>query len=98
MIYTIRSKCDEVPSMPYDDGARTIFLYTKGTEGIPSKELEKFLHYMEHTTEENAVNDNLRNIHKMVNLVKQDEEVSLEYMKIFEREEMLIQQGIHQGI
>ncbi|MGN0250862.1 MAG: hypothetical protein ACI4EH_05820 [Oliverpabstia sp.] len=43
------------------------------------------------------LNDNLRNIHKMVNLVKQDEEVSLEYMKIFEREEMLIQQGIQQG-
>ena len=33
----------------------------------------------------------------MVNLVKQDEEVSLQYMKIFEREEMLIQQGIQQG-
>ena len=33
----------------------------------------------------------------MVNLVKQDEEVSLQYMKIFEREEMLIQQGIEQG-
>ena len=29
----------------------------------------------------------------MVNLVKQDEEVSLQYMKIFEREEMLIEQG-----
>ncbi|MGN0251112.1 MAG: Rpn family recombination-promoting nuclease/putative transposase [Oliverpabstia sp.] len=97
MIYTIRNKCDEVPTMPYDDGSRTIFLYTKGTEGIPSEELEKFLHYMEHTTEENAVTDNLRNINQMVNLVKQDEEVSLQYMKIFEREEMLIQQGIQQG-
>ena len=51
MIYTIRNKCDEVPTMPYDDRARTIFLYTKGTEGIPSEELEKFLYYMEHTTE-----------------------------------------------
>ena len=52
----------------------------------------------EHTTEENAITDNLRSIHQMVNLVKQDEEVSLQYMKIFEREEMLIQQGIEQGI
>ena len=33
----------------------------------------------------------------MINLVKQDKEVSLEYMKIFEREEMLIQQGLQQG-
>ena len=41
---------------------------------------------MEHTTEENAVTDNLRNINQMVNLVKQDEEVSLEYMKIFEED------------
>ena len=97
-VYIEKNCADEVPTMPYDDGSRTIFLYTKGTEGIPSEELEKFLHYMEHTTEENAVNDNLRNIHKMVNLVKQDEEVSLEYMKIFEREEMLVQQGIQQGI
>ena len=53
---------------------------------------------MDHTTEENAITDNLRSIHQMVNLVKQDEEVSLQYMKIFEREEMLIQQGIEQGI
>ena len=30
-------------------------------------------------------------------MVKQDKEVSLEYMKIFEREEMLIQQGLQQG-
>ena len=93
MIYTIRSKCEEVPSMPYDDGACTIFLYTKGTEGDPPEELKQLLRYMEHTTEENIKNDNLRNIQQMVNIVKQDKEVSLEYMKVFEREEMLIQQG-----
>lgn len=29
----------------------------------------------------------------MVDIVKQDEKVSLEYMKIFEWEEMLIEQG-----
>ncbi|MDY5025245.1 MAG: Rpn family recombination-promoting nuclease/putative transposase [Oliverpabstia sp.] len=98
MLYTIRNKCEEIPEMPYDDGARTVFLYTKGTEGNPSAELKQFLHYMEHTTEENATTDNLRSIHQMVNLIKQDEEVSLQYMKIFEREEMLIQQGIEQGI
>ena len=97
MVYTIRSKCEEVPSMPYDDGACTIFLYTKGTEGNPPEELQQLLHYMENTTEENAKNDNLRNIQQMINLVKQDKEVSLEYMKIFEREEMLIQQGLQQG-
>jgi len=29
----------------------------------------------------------------MVNIVKQDEEVSLEYMKIYEKEQWLIEQG-----
>ena len=33
----------------------------------------------------------------MVERVKKDEEVSLEYMKIFEREEMIREEGIEQG-
>lgn len=82
--------------MPYDDSARTLFLYTRGTKGNPPEELRQLLHYMEHTTEENARNESLQNIHQMVKTVKQDGEVSLEYMKIFEREEMLIKQGAAQ--
>ena len=96
MVYTIRNMCEEEPEMPYDDGARTLFLYTKGTKGEASRELRELLHYMEHTTEKNARNESLQGIHQMVQTVKQDEEVSLEYMKIFEREEMLIRQGIEQ--
>lgn len=65
----------------------------RGTEGEPEEELQQLLRYMEHTTEENARNATLRNIQRMVEKVKQDGEVSLEYMKIFEREEMLIKQG-----
>ena len=52
---------------------------------------------MEHTSAENAKNEVLQSIDKMVRKVKEDGEVSLEYMKIFEREEMLIKQGISQG-
>lgn len=96
MVYTIRNMCEEEPDMPYDDGARTLFLYTRGTKGNPPEELRQLLHYMEHTTEENARNESLQNIHQMVKTVKQDGEVSLEYMKIFEREEMLIKQGAAQ--
>ena len=93
MIYTIRNMCEELPSLKYDDGARTIFLYTKGTEGNPPKEISQLLHYMEHTTTENAVNDSLKNIDQMVNTVKHDKEVSLSYMKMIEWEKMLIRQG-----
>ena len=93
MIYTIRNMCQEMPSLPYEDGAQTIFLYTKGTEGDPPKELRELLYYMENTTEENAINDSLKRIHKMVMPVKHDKEVKLSFMKIFEREEMIRQQG-----
>ena len=93
MVYTVRNMCEEVPSMPYDDGARTIFLYTRGTQGDPPKELRQLLHYMEHTTEENASNDNLKILNQMVDRVKHDREVSLNYMKVAEWEEMLIKQG-----
>ena len=92
MIYTIRNMCEEIPSLKYDDGARTIFLYTKGTEGNPPKEISQLLHYMEHTTTENAVNDSLKSIDQMVNAVKHDKEVSLSYMKMIEWEKMLIRQ------
>ena len=97
MVYTIQNTCLEIPEMPYDDGARTLYLYTKGTKGNPPEALKQLLHYMEHTSVENAKSDVLRNIDKMVRKVKEDGEVSLEYMKIFEREEMLIKQGIIQG-
>ena len=47
MIYTIRNHCEEEPSIPYDDGATKIFLYTKGTEGNPSQALKDMLKYIE---------------------------------------------------
>ena len=98
MLYTIRSMCEEIPSLPYEDGARTLFLYTKGTQGNLSEELCKLLHYMEHTTKENATTDSLKHIHQMVEIVKHDGEVSLNYMKTLEWEEMLINQGQKQGL
>lgn len=79
-------------------GARLVFLYTRGTEGNPPENLRQLLRYVEKTTQENALNNDLKRIHQMVETVKRDEEVSLAYMKIWEREEMLIRQGRKQGI
>jgi predicted transposase/invertase (TIGR01784 family) len=97
MVYTVKNHCVELPDMPYDDGAKTLFLYTKGKEGNPSKELQELLHYMEETTKDNACNKMLEGIHEMVMKVKQDSEVTLEYMKIFEREKMLYDDGKEDG-
>ena len=92
--YTIRNMCVEEPEMPYDDGAQTTVLYTKGTKGDGiSEELRQFLNYMENTTQTNAVNDTLKDIQKMVDIVKRDGEVSLSYMKGFERDTIMYEKG-----
>ena len=75
MVYTVKNMCVEVPGMRYEDGASTLFLYTKGVEGVPNEAVKQLLHYMEDTTYENAVNEELREVHRMVETVKRDQEV-----------------------
>ena len=97
MVYTIKNGCVEEPDLDYNDGMKTLFLYTKGTEGNPPEELQRLLHYLEDSREENAKDADLMSIHRMVQTVKQDKEVSLEYMKILERERMIREEGIKEG-
>ena len=97
MIYTIRNQCVENPELPYDDGARSIFLYTKGKKGRDNKSLSQLLDYMENTTRENAVTEELEDIQDMVDAVKEDAEVTVTYMKGFERDQMFLEEGKRQG-
>ena len=48
---------------------------------------------MENTTQTNAVNDTLKDIQKMVDIVKRDGEVSLSYMKGLERDTIMYEKG-----
>ena len=82
MVYTVKSRCVEVPEMEYEDGASTLFLYTKGKEGVPDEALMQLLHYMEDMTYENAVNEDLREMHRMVETVKKDRKVIRMRMQI----------------
>ena len=93
MVYTIKNQCREQPDMEYEDGAVTIFLYTKGKQGEVSAELKQMLKYFEETTKENAVNGVLQEIHQMVETVKKDGEVTMKYLRIMEHERDLIEQG-----
>ena len=97
MIYTIRNQCVENPELPYDDGARTIFLYTKGEKGRDNETLSQLLDYMENTTRENAVTEELEDIQEMVDAVKEDAEVTVAYMKGFERDQMFLEEGKRHG-
>ena len=97
MIYTIRNQCVENPELPYDDGARTIFLYTKGKKGRDNESLSQLLDYMENPTRENAVTEELEDIQEMVDVVKEDAEVTVAYMKGFERDQMFLEKGKELG-
>lgn len=95
--YTIKNRCLEELEMDYEDGAVTLVLYTRGTKGKISEELRQFLNYMENTDQNNAVNDELKSIQRMVDAVKRDGEVSLRYMKSFEHDQLMYERGIEQG-
>ena len=97
MVYTVERHCVEDASISYEDGQKTIYLYTKGTQGNPSKELRDMLKYLEESTAENAVNKELKEIHTLVNEIKGDEEVGIGYMKAIEHEMMWKQEGKIEG-
>lgn len=97
MVYTVKNKCIEEPDMPYDDGAVSLFLYTKGEKGNPPEELQSLLHYMENSIEENAGTDSLKVFHHMVTAVKNDGEVGLAYMKSVEIEKRIREEGREEG-
>ncbi len=80
-----------------EDGATKIFLYTKGTEGNPSQELKDMLQYMEKTINENVTNQNLDTIHHIVENAKRRKGVGINFMKSWEREEMIKRYGIELG-
>lgn len=97
MVYTIQNQCVEDPSVLYDDGAKKIFLYTKGTEGNPSQELKDMLKYMEKTTDVNVTNENIDTIHRFVRKVKRRKEVGISYMKSWEIDRMNREEGRQEG-
>ena len=66
---------------------------TDGSEAPGIIKVRQFLRYMENSTSENAVNDTLRDFHHIVETVKKDREVSVKYMKQFERDNMMRAEG-----
>lgn len=98
MVYTIQNQCVEDSQVQYDDGAKKIFLYTKGTEGNPRQELKDMLKYLEMTNDENVTNQNIDTIHHFVNKVKHRKEVNTSYMKSWEIIEMHREEGKAEGI
>lgn len=97
MVYTVRSQCVEDPSVPYDDGAQKIFIYTKGSAESSSQNLRDMLKYIEETTASNVTNQDIASIHKLVTKAKCSKEVGINYMKSWVREKMIRDEERREG-
>lgn len=97
MVYTVRRQCVEDPSIPYDDGAQKIFIYTKGTAESSSQDLMDMLKYIEETTASNVTNQDIASIHKLVTKAKCSKEVGINYMKSWVREKMIRDEERREG-
>lgn len=93
MVYTVKNMCEEQPGLSYDDGAKKIYLYTKGTKGNPSQALCDMLKYMEHSNENNVTNQDIEAVHRLVSRTKRSREVGINYMKSWERDRMMRREG-----
>ena len=81
-IYTFENRCREYPSLSLGDEATKIFLNTKGTVNDVDQEMLDFLAYMENTADAfaaQAASPLVREIHKRVTEIKQNEDMADEY-------------------
>lgn len=97
MVYTVKNQCIEDHTVSYEDGAVKIFLYTRGRKGGPSQKLIDMLKYIEKSTKENIVNQDIKRLDELVQKVKGKREVDLSYMKSWEWEEYIKKTALEEG-
>lgn len=95
MLYTFKMQCTEDSSVAYNDGTTKIFLYTRGKGS--GKALRDMLNYMQETTDDNVTNQDIEAVHRLVRKVKQNQEVGINYMKSWEREAYIRNEGKTEG-
>ena len=99
--YTFENMCAEDPKIHLNDGAKRIFLNTKGTNDQEvSPELISFLRYMESCSDESAKqseSENLTYIQDYIRKLKASKEIGVAYMQSWEKERMLRNEGKAEG-
>ena len=97
MVYQARTVIEDHPEEAYDDGILRLFLYTEGKpDRISEKygpELQHLLQYIHRSTDDNVVDSVTRQINAIVHSTKTKREVSIEYMKRWELDEELKEDG-----
>ncbi len=83
MVYTVKNRVEEFPEVEYNDGVIKLFLYTGGKEG-GSEALKMLLRYIESSKIENAVDEELKELHTNVERLKSNAKIGVKYMQMQE--------------
>ena len=101
MYYEAGSIIKTHPDVPYDDGVRRIFLYVDGelpeNAGEEEKSLRNLLKYIGKSTKDNVTDDVTGKLNEIVHKIKEKKDVGIRYMKSWEREKELRDEGIALG-
>ena len=96
MYYEASTQLITHPDIPYDEGIRRLFFYTGGKCNIPDKEggssISDMLRYIQDSHDNNVINTEIQELDNIVSRVRRREEVSIKYMKSWEKEAILIRE------
>ena len=88
--------------IPYNDGIRRIFLYVDGdlpeNAGEDEKKLKNLLRYIGKSTKANVTDDITGRLNDIVHRTKAKKGIGISYMKSWEREAELIEEGKIRGL
>ena len=101
MYYEVGSIIKTHSDIEYNDGIRRIFLYVDGElpegSGKEEKKLKNLLRYIADSTEHNVIDENTEILDRIVKQTKSKKDVGIRYMKSWERERELIEEGREEG-
>lgn len=97
MLYSVKNVVEDFEEIDYNDGVRTLFLYTDEEYG-GSPELKRLLTYIKHSTAENAADEELKTLHAMIEQIKGNSEIGVKYMHVREMMADTIKDAIDKGM
>ncbi len=97
MIYLVKNVVEDLPEIEYNEDILKIFLYTDGIlDG--NEQLKNLLRYISDSTEENASDNELQQLHDEVQIIKHQKDIGVKYMRMVDYIRDEIKQGIEEGI
>ena len=98
-IYTFEEVCKEVPELKLNDGAKRIYINTRGKNvDDVTPEFVELMHFIEYNkVKEELADSNLSKITDRVALIKASEKVGVKFMQRWEEEKMWFRDGEAKG-